>query len=272
MDLEKKKKYMTFTLKNIALALIVYLWKGPRIALAVLFSFNLFNYLKGTIVYARDFELVGPSFGRMFFSVAENICDYIPQEKFYQEIAKFCDKEKLSTNLELWYDKILILFPDLVELRSQLNSSQNNVRQDKISSLGLIYSLTRIDNDSRHSNHYFTSLNDVMSLPYKLGTGERFLELSTIRLVRRNNPKKEAYFACLDNRPLVNLVDCEMSDEELYYEQEAYFQVINCISIIHTPMPWHFSKICTNYYIFSVQLKDPQFYISRLKLFFKFRV
>ena len=61
-----------------------------------------------------------------------------------------------------------------------------------------------------------------MKVPYEVRGAQRDLEFAVLSLSRHNEMGRE-YFLCLDNRPLAQLKDCDMSNEELLVEQLSFY-------------------------------------------------
>ena len=61
-----------------------------------------------------------------------------------------------------------------------------------------------------------------MKVSYEVRGAQRDLEFAVLSLSRPNEKCRE-YFLCLDNRPLVQLKDCDMSNEELLMEHMSFY-------------------------------------------------
>ena len=61
-----------------------------------------------------------------------------------------------------------------------------------------------------------------MKVSYEVRGAQRDLEFAVLSLSRPNEKCRE-YFLCLDNRPLVQLKDCNMSNEELLMEHMSFY-------------------------------------------------
>lgn len=54
-----------------------------------------------------------------------------------------------------------------------------------------------------------------------MGTTNRHLEFQVLSFLKED--KKKDYFLCLDQRPLANLYEFEMTDSQMIEEQESYY-------------------------------------------------
>ena len=61
-----------------------------------------------------------------------------------------------------------------------------------------------------------------------------FAVLVLNRLHEKDQLRKKEYFLCLDNRPLVNLKDADMTPDELLVEQKAFYDEFRCLMESHS--------------------------------------
>jgi len=186
-------------------------WK-PLVISPIVFSCVLYGCLKHfKILRVKEPKLVGPCLARMFFKLAENALPLISDGTLKNSVAEYKNKQMIKDS---FYDeKVLILLPDLLTC----------------SDLPIIYGMVKKEMDQNDSDPYSSNLmvniargDDSLKVPYEVRGAQRDLEFAVLSLSRHNEKCRE-YFLCLDNRPLAQLKDCDMSNEELLVEQKSFY-------------------------------------------------
>jgi len=186
-------------------------WK-PLVISPIVFSCALYGCLKHfKIIRVKEPKLVGPCLARMFFKLAENALPLISDGTLKNSVAEYKNKQMIK---DPFYDeKVLILLPDLLTC----------------SDLPIIYGMVKKEMDQIDSDPYSSNLmvniargDDSLKVPYEVRGAQRDLEFAVLSLSRHNEKGRE-YFLCLDNRPLAQLKDCDMTNEELLVEQKSFY-------------------------------------------------
>lgn len=156
--------------------------------------------------------MVGPGMAEMFFTLVENACSETSVANLQVAVEKFRIKQKLPDSVQLHSDKILLLCPDLVQLRSQLKNS---------SSLGLLGDLESVEPNVH-------AVNCPVIVDYPMGSTTRQLQFHVLSLqLEKKKPKH--YFLCLDQRPLANICELNLDAYEITAEQESYYDALKML-------------------------------------------
>lgn len=218
-------KSIGFTQAYVFIALIslpfIY-WKPwiifPVVSCVQYWSFRRFNILRG-----KEPKLVGKGFARMFFSLVENAFKGTSKEALKEAVANY-KKNQMIDNCTFHDDKVLILFPDLL----------------KCDELPIIYGMEKMELERKKFSNLMICVmkgDENLKIPYECRGAKREMEYAVFVLTRSKETdlsKKKEYFICLDNRPLVNLKDANMTAGDLQIEQKAFYDEICLLMDSHS--------------------------------------